>query len=101
VTKKLVGDCSGWRMAGGIFLMVTRGDGDSRCCHSDDVPAYRDRRGSMGGFRSFFEMLWSCLGDRRGIGAAGRRGLMGGDNGAGLVRYADSSANLRVLLLTS
>jgi hypothetical protein len=45
-------------------------------------------------------VLWSRSGDRRGIGAAGRRGLMGEDDGAGLVRYADSSVNLRVLLLT-
>jgi hypothetical protein len=27
VTKKLVGDCSGRRMAGEVFLTVTRGDG--------------------------------------------------------------------------
>jgi hypothetical protein len=45
-------------------------------------------------------VLLSCSGDRRGIGAAGHRGLMGGDDGAGLVRYADSFTNLRVLLLT-
>jgi hypothetical protein len=44
-------------------------------------------------------VLWSCSGDRRGIGAAGHRGFMGGDDGARLVRYVDSSANLRVLLL--
>jgi hypothetical protein len=71
--------------------------------HDDDVSAHRDRRGSMRGggrSRSFLEVLWSCSGDRRGIGAAGRRGLMGGNDGVGLVRYADSSANLRVLLLT-
>jgi hypothetical protein len=48
VMKKLAGDCSGWRMAGGIFLTVTCGGG-SRFCHGNDVPAYRDRRGSMGG----------------------------------------------------
>jgi hypothetical protein len=34
-------------MTGGIFLTVICGD-DSRLCHGDDVPAYRDRRGSMG-----------------------------------------------------
>jgi hypothetical protein len=44
------------------------------------------RRGSMRGSRSFLEVLWSCLSDRRGVGAAGRRGLMGGDDGTGLVR---------------
>jgi hypothetical protein len=70
-------------------------------CHGDDVLAYRDRRGSMRGFTSFLEVLWSCSDDRRGVGAAGCRGLMGGDDGAGLVRYANSSANLKVLLLTS
>jgi hypothetical protein len=98
VTKKLVGDCSGWRMAGGVFLTVTCGGG-SRLCHGDDVPAYRDRRGSMGGYKSFFEVLWSCSNNRRGIGATGCRGLMGEADRAGLVRYANSSANLRVFLL--
>jgi hypothetical protein len=44
-------------------------------------------------------VLWSRSGDRRGIGAAGRRGLMEEADRAGLVRYADSFANLRVLLL--
>jgi hypothetical protein len=86
-------------MAGGIFLTVIHGD-SSRLCHGDDVSAYRDRRGSMRGFTSFLEVLWSCSDDRRGIGAAERRGLMGGDDGAGLVRYANFSANLRVFLLT-
>jgi hypothetical protein len=38
VTKKLAGDCSGWRMTGEIFLMVTRGD-DSRLYHGDDISA--------------------------------------------------------------
>jgi hypothetical protein len=38
VMKKLVRDCSGWRMAEGVFLTVTRGDG-SRHCHGDDVSA--------------------------------------------------------------
>jgi hypothetical protein len=38
VTKKLVGNCSGWKMAGGIFLTVTRGD-NSRLCHGDGVLA--------------------------------------------------------------
>jgi hypothetical protein len=42
----------------------------------------------------------SCSNDRRGVGAAGRRGLMGEADRAGLVRYADSFVNLRVLLLT-
>jgi hypothetical protein len=40
------------------------------------------------------------LGDRREIGVAGCRGLLGRDDRAGLVRYANSSVNLRVLLLT-
>jgi hypothetical protein len=49
VTKKLAGKgCSEWRMAGEVFLTVTRGGG-SRLCHCNDVPVYRDRRGSMGG----------------------------------------------------
>jgi hypothetical protein len=38
---------------------VIHGD-DSRLCHGDDVPVFRDRRDSMGGSRSFFEVLWSC-----------------------------------------
>jgi hypothetical protein len=50
--------------------------------------------------RSFLKVLWSCLGDWRGIEAAGRCGLMGRDDRAGLGRYANSSANLKVLLLT-
>jgi hypothetical protein len=45
--RSLPGDCSGWKMAGGIFLTVTRGDG-GWLCHVNDVPAYRDRRDSMG-----------------------------------------------------
>jgi hypothetical protein len=69
-------------------------------CNGNDVSAYRDQRGLMRVFTSFLEVLWSCSDDRRGIGAAGHHGLMGGDDGARLVRYADSSANLRVLLLT-
>jgi hypothetical protein len=97
VMKKLAGDCSGWRMAGGIFLTVTCGGG-SRLCHDNDVPAYWDRRGSMGGgSKSFLEAWWSCLNDRRGVGAAECRGLMGEDDRAGLVRYANFSANFRVL----
>jgi hypothetical protein len=52
------------------------------------------------GSKSFLEVLWSRSDERRGIEAAGRRGLMGEDDGAGLVRYANSSANLRVLLFT-
>jgi hypothetical protein len=52
------------------------------------------------GSRSFFEVLWSCSDDWRGVGAAGRHGFMGEVDIAGLVRYADSFANLRVLLLT-
>jgi hypothetical protein len=51
VTRKLAGGCSGWRMAGGIFPTVIRGDG-CQLCHGDDVPVYRDRRGSMGGPRA-------------------------------------------------
>jgi hypothetical protein len=45
-------------------------------------------------------VLWSCLIDRREVGAAGRHGLMGEADRARLVRYADSFVNLRVLLLT-
>jgi hypothetical protein len=85
-------------MAGGIFLTVIRGDG-SRLCHGDDVSAYRDRRGSMGVQELPRGVLWSCLNNQRGIGAAGRRGLMGEADRAGLVRYADSFMNLRVLML--
>jgi hypothetical protein len=73
VTKKLAGK----GMAGGVFLTVTRGDDSDRLGHGDDV-----------------------LNDRREVGTAGRRGPLGRDDRAGLVRYADSSANLRVLLLT-
>jgi hypothetical protein len=73
VTKKLARDCSGWRITGEVFLTVICGD-DSRLCHGDDVPAYRDRRSSIRGLTSFLEVLWSCLDDRRGIGAAGCRG---------------------------
>jgi hypothetical protein len=54
----------------------------------------------MRGFTSFLKVLWSCSDDRRGIGVVGCRGLMGWDDGAGFVCYADSSANLRVFLLT-
>jgi hypothetical protein len=86
-------------MAEGIFLMVTRGDG-GWLGHGNDVPAYRDRRGSLGGSRSFLEVLWSCSNDRRGIGAAGCCELMGEADRAELVRYADSFANFRVLLFT-
>jgi hypothetical protein len=67
--RSLPGDCSGWKMAGAIFLTVTRGDG-------------------------------SRLSDQQGVRTVGRRGLMGRDDGAGLVRYANSSVNLKVLLLT-
>jgi hypothetical protein len=45
-------------------------------------------------------VLWSRSGDRRGIGAAGCRGLMEEADRARLVRYGDSFANLRVLLFT-
>jgi hypothetical protein len=90
VTKKLARGCSGWRMAGGILPAVTHGGG-GRLCHGGDVPAYRGgRRGSMRGSKSFLEVLWSCLSDRRGVG----------DDGAGLVRYADSNPNCTILLLT-
>jgi hypothetical protein len=41
------------------------------------------------------------LSDQRGIGTAGCRELMGEDDGAGLVRYANASVNLRVFLLTA
>jgi hypothetical protein len=58
------------------------------------------QRSSIRGSRSFLDVLWSCSADRQGIGAAGRRGLMGEADRAGLVRYADSFANHRVLLLT-
>jgi hypothetical protein len=61
VMKKLVGDCSGWRMAGGVFLRVTGGDG-GWFCHGDDVPAYKDRRGSMRGFTSFLRDVVVLLG---------------------------------------
>jgi hypothetical protein len=37
-------------------------------------------------FKSFLGVLWSRSGDQRGIGAAGRCGLMGLDDGTGLVR---------------
>jgi hypothetical protein len=40
------------------------------------------------------------LGDRREKGAARCRGLLGRDDGAERVRYAKSSANLKILLLT-
>jgi hypothetical protein len=65
--------CSGWKITREVFFTVIRGD-DSRLCHGDDVPAYRDRRSSIRGLTSFLEVLWSCSDDRRGIGAAGRRG---------------------------
>jgi hypothetical protein len=68
--QKLAGDCSGWRMAGGIFLTVTCGDGGR-------------------------------LSDQRGVGTARHRGPLGRDDRVGLGRYANSSANLKVLLLTS
>jgi hypothetical protein len=40
------------------------------------------------------------LSDQRGVETVGRRGLMGRDDRAGLVRYANSFANLRIFLLT-
>jgi hypothetical protein len=40
------------------------------------------------------------LSDQRGVGIAGRRGPLGRDDRAGLGRYANSSVNLKVLLLT-
>jgi hypothetical protein len=46
-------------------------------------------------------MLWSCLNNRRGIGVAGCRGPWNETIEPDLVRYADSSANLRVSLLTA
>jgi hypothetical protein len=62
VTKKFAGNCSGWRMTGGILLTVTRGD-DSRLCHADDVSA-KGSKDARWGSRSFFEVLWSCSNDR-------------------------------------
>jgi hypothetical protein len=50
--------------------------------------------------RSFLKELWSCSDDQQGVGTAGRRGPLGRDDRAGIVRYTDSSVNLRVLLLT-
>jgi hypothetical protein len=41
------------------------------------------------------------LSNQRGVGTAGRHGPLGRDDRAGLVCYANSSANLKVLLLTS
>jgi hypothetical protein len=41
------------------------------------------------------------LSDQRGVGTPGRRGPLGRDDRAGLVHYANSSAPLKVLLLTS
>jgi hypothetical protein len=38
--------------------------------------------------------------DQRGVGTAGRRGPLGRDDRAELVRYANSFANLKVFLLT-
>jgi hypothetical protein len=40
------------------------------------------------------------LSDQRGVRTIGRRGPLRQDDRAGLVRYANSSANLKVLLLT-
>jgi hypothetical protein len=34
--RSFSGDCSGWRIAGGVFLTVIHGDG-SWLCHGDDV----------------------------------------------------------------
>jgi hypothetical protein len=79
--------------------MVIRGEG-SRLCHGDDVSTYGDRRGSMGVQELPQGLLWSCLNNRRGVGVTGWHGFMGEADRAGLVRYADSSANLRVLLFT-
>jgi hypothetical protein len=39
------------------------------------------------------------LSDQRGVRTVGRCGPLGRDGRAGLVRYANSSVNLRVLLL--
>jgi hypothetical protein len=41
------------------------------------------------------------LSDQRGVGTVGRRGPLRRDDRAGLVCYTDSSANLRIFLLTS
>jgi hypothetical protein len=40
------------------------------------------------------------LSDQRGIGTAGHRGPLGRDDRAELGRYANSSTNFKVLLLT-
>jgi hypothetical protein len=40
------------------------------------------------------------LSDQRGVRTVGCRGPLGRDDRAELVRYANSSANLKVLLLT-
>jgi hypothetical protein len=44
--------------------------------------------------------LWFCSAIDEGIGAAGCRGLLGQDDEAKMVRYANFSANLEVFLLT-
>jgi hypothetical protein len=57
VTKKFAGKgCSGWKMAGGMFHTVTRGD-DSRLCHGDDVST-KESEEARWGFRSFFEVCY-------------------------------------------
>jgi hypothetical protein len=39
------------------------------------------RRGLVSWSRSFFEMMWSCWSDQRGVGVAGRPGRPGGRSG--------------------
>jgi hypothetical protein len=61
--KKLVGDCSGWRMAGEVFLTVIGGD-DSRLCHGDDVSAKGSKEARLEGPGDFLR----CRGLARTIG---------------------------------
>jgi hypothetical protein len=56
--------------------------GGSRLCYGDDVPAYRDRRGSMG-VQEFLRGIVVLLGRSQEVGAAGCRGFMGEVDRAG------------------
>jgi hypothetical protein len=76
---------------------VTHGDG-SRLCHGNDVPAYRDRRGSMG-VQEFLRGVVVLLERSVRSRSCWTSWTYGRTDRAGLVRYADSFANLRVLLL--
>jgi hypothetical protein len=51
--------------------------------------------------QEFLRGVVVLLGDQRGKGTAGCRGLMEEADRAGLARYADSFANLRVFLHTA